>query len=46
MRINLEKEKELNLLKSRFVTMASHEFRSPLTTILSSAELIDKYGFK
>ena len=34
---------ELNELKSRFVSMASHEFRTPLTTINSSAELIDLY---
>ncbi len=46
MRVNLAKEKELNQLKSRFVTMTSHEFRTPLTTILSSAELIEKYSFK
>lgn len=42
----LEKEKELSSLKSRFVTMASHEFRTPLTTILSSAELLEKYANK
>jgi signal transduction histidine kinase len=39
----LEKEKELNELKSRFVSMASHEFRTPLATILSSLSLISKY---
>jgi len=40
----LEKEKELNELKSNFVSMASHEFRTPLSTILSSAYLIEKYA--
>ncbi len=39
----LEKEKELNELKSNFVSMASHEFRTPLSTVLSSAYLIEKY---
>src|SRR5690606_33386044 len=39
----LEREKELNDLKSRFVSIASHEFRTPLSTILSSAELIENY---
>lgn len=37
----LSKERELGELKSRFVTMASHEFRSPLTTILSSVFLLE-----
>lgn len=39
----LSKERELSDLKSRFVSMASHEFRTPLSTILSSVSLIAKY---
>jgi len=39
----LEKEKELNELKSRFLSMASHEFRTPLTAILSSISLLEHY---
>jgi len=39
----LSKEKDLSDLKSRFVSMASHEFRTPLSTILSSASLVAKY---
>lgn len=41
-----EREKELNNLKSRFVAMASHEFRTPLSAILSSADLIEAYTEK
>lgn len=40
----LESEKELSQLKSRFVSMTSHEFRTPLTTILSSSEALQHYG--
>lgn len=46
LRIALEKEKELSELKSRFVSMASHEFRTPLSTVLSSAYLVSKYEEK
>jgi len=42
--ISLENEKELNRLKSRFLSMASHEFRTPLSAVLLSASLIDKYA--
>jgi PAS domain S-box-containing protein len=40
----LEAEKDLGELKSRFVSMASHEFKTPLSTILSSAYLLEKYN--
>ena len=40
----LNKEKQLNELKSKFVSLASHEFRTPLSTILSSASLAEKYS--
>jgi PAS domain S-box-containing protein len=40
----LNKERQLNALKSRFVSMASHEFRTPLSTILTSLSLAARYG--
>jgi PAS domain S-box-containing protein len=43
LRAALNKERELGELKSRFVSMASHEFRTPLSTILSSASLSAQY---
>jgi PAS domain S-box-containing protein len=43
LRSALRKERELGELKSRFVSMASHEFRTPLSTVLSSVYLLEKY---
>ena len=45
-RRSLEKERELNELKTKFVSIASHEFRTPLSTILSSTSLIQQYKEK
>jgi signal transduction histidine kinase len=42
----IEKEKELNLLKSRFISVISHEFRTPLTGIKSTVQLIEQHGDK
>jgi PAS domain S-box-containing protein len=43
LRVALQRERELSELKTRFVSMASHEFRTPLTTILSSLEILEQY---
>jgi PAS domain S-box-containing protein len=43
LRENEMRQRELNELKTRFISMVSHEFRTPLSTILSSAELIEHY---
>lgn len=42
--LSLEKEKELSQLKSRFVSMAPHKFRTPLSSIQLSAKRIEKYA--
>jgi PAS domain S-box-containing protein len=44
MREALERQKALNTLRSRFVAMTSHEFRTPLAQILSAGELLRHYG--
>lgn len=41
---SLSKEKELNFLKTKFIALASHEFKTPLSAILSSTELMAKYA--
>ncbi|MEW6155961.1 MAG: ATP-binding protein [Verrucomicrobiota bacterium] len=40
---SLARERELNRMKSQFVSMVSHEFRTPLGIIMSSAEILDRY---
>ena len=40
---SLEREKDINEMKSRFVAMASHEFRTPLSTLLSSVSILEQY---
>jgi signal transduction histidine kinase len=40
----LDKERELNDLRSRFITTTSHEFRTPLSIVLTSAELLERFG--
>ena len=44
MRMTLQRQTEINDMKSRFISVASHEFRTPLAFILSSAELLKYYG--
>jgi PAS domain S-box-containing protein len=43
-RLALEQEREISHLKSQFIAIASHEFRTPLTTILLSCDFIQNYG--
>lgn len=44
LRTSLEREKELNELKSGFISMVSHEFRTPITTMMSNTELLLHYS--
>lgn len=46
LRKNLEKERKLSEFKSRIITTISHEYRTPLTIIISSAEFLEKYSHK
>ncbi|MEI7811483.1 MAG: PAS domain S-box protein [Ignavibacteria bacterium] len=43
---SLAKEKELNELRSRFISMTSHEFKTPLTIINSASEILERYSDK
>lgn len=43
---HLERERELNRLKNYFISMASHEFRTPLATILTTSSILKHYGHK
>lgn len=43
LKIALNKEKELNELKTKFISLVSHEFKTPLSAILTSSELLSKY---
>lgn len=44
LRIDLEKERELSEIRTHFMSTVSHEFRTPLATILTSAEMMERYG--
>ena len=41
---SLKREQELNSMKTKFISIASHEFRTPLSTVLSSLSLVEKYS--
>lgn len=44
LRMALEKQKELNMLRTQFISMISHEFRTPLTSIMLSTDLLKRYS--
>jgi signal transduction histidine kinase len=46
LRVEQEKQRELSDLKGRFVSMTSHEFRTPLSVIISSSEMLEAYADK
>jgi PAS domain S-box-containing protein len=43
-RANLERERQLSEMKSQFISVASHEFRTPLAAAVSTAQLLERYG--